>query len=126
MEIRESEDVLALYRALTRDSWFDVLHPLRDAYLELDDYEASEACQVLVVADLRPMVEERVHRFKPSGFAWVDDLCEPNERTTGFDQAFISRAMRLEIDRINGEMYTKTILPQLTAFVLAYKKGLRP
>lgn len=119
--VPQSEDIRGLFSRLDEDPdlWFDIVHLLIDAFLDVGDWEASEACRDVVG-------EGRMPYYWTGSYGWGRNDVEGRQKSNWPRCTLLPHDMVYRIDTINGDNYTPTILSQLTGFILAWKEGLRP
>jgi hypothetical protein len=115
-----SDTIRGLFAKLDAEPkmWAEICWLLVDAFLDVEDWEASEACRDIVD-------KKRVPYYWAGSYGWGRDNVE-GENGHWPKETILPFGMVFQIDSTNGDNYTDTILPQLTGFILAWKEGLRP
>jgi hypothetical protein len=118
-----SADLEGLLAALNHENWFEMLPVIADAYRD-NDYEAGDAVAWLIDNRKRPhwwpcAVDGEV------SIAWGRRAAEEGEEGWP-DETILETKYTNSIDDLLDSYYTRTIQPQLTAFVQVWLAGLRP
>jgi len=113
----DSDNVLALIAEITPGNWPVQIAILADAHAEDGDRDGEDACRDIVAKGRKPRSNSKIGSGK---WYW-----HSNEQLTRAD-GYISPLMVNEIDRINEDGYTVSIIPQFTGFVEAWRRGFRP
>jgi hypothetical protein len=110
-----SADLEGLLVALSHENWFEMLPVIHDAYREQND-EAGDAVAWLLANKKRPNCNNK------GSYCWA--------KTGSFliinGEWSLTPLMVNEIDELNHYVVTRTIQPQLTAFVEVWLTGMRP